>query len=662
MLEELPETLDETYERILRGINKANRNNAYRLLQCLTVAVRPLRVAELAEILAVDFGTAAYGGTSKLNTEWRWEDQQHAILSTCSSLISIVDEEDYQVVQFSHFSVKEYLTSARLADSSADVSRFHIFLEPAHTILAKACLGVLLRLDEDTTKYNVDSSFPLALYAAEHWVDHAKFEQVSTHIREAMEDLFDPEKPSFEAWLRIHDIDQELKSHLHDFSSGRFCKYAAAPLYYAVLCGFRHLAERLIIKHPQQVDAIGGRNMSPLAIALAMGNLDDAQLLYDHGAHVDVQGDDRRTPLYAATGHPKIVEWLLSHGADPYFLWDYSCLHIAAQSGQLEVTRILLRHRTDQNVLNNKGQTPLHLALAGGHINVAQLLLEHGVDVDVLDDDGQTPLHLASAGGHFDVAQLLLKQGVDANVLDDYRQTPLYLASARGHFNVAQLLLKQGVDANVLNKNRFTALHIASAEGHINVVQLLLKQGADAIAQDTNCSTALYLALKYDHIDVVQLLLQHGVGVNALNKKRSTALHLASEEGFVDVVRLLLEHGVDVDAQDKKRSTALHLASEKGHMNVAQLLLKHGADANAPDGWGQTPLHLASTGGLINFVQMFLERGVDVNALNHKRSTALRLASEEGHVNVARLLLEHGANAQDTKLRSKITYGSCSII
>jgi hypothetical protein len=67
MLKELPETLDETYERILRDINKANRDHAHRFLQCLTVAVRPLRVAELAEVLAVDFGTASRGETSKLN-------------------------------------------------------------------------------------------------------------------------------------------------------------------------------------------------------------------------------------------------------------------------------------------------------------------------------------------------------------------------------------------------------------------------------------------------------------------------------------------------------------------------------------------------------------------------------------------------------------------
>ena len=39
---ELPETLDATYERILQGISKLNQVHAHRLLQCLTVAVRPL--------------------------------------------------------------------------------------------------------------------------------------------------------------------------------------------------------------------------------------------------------------------------------------------------------------------------------------------------------------------------------------------------------------------------------------------------------------------------------------------------------------------------------------------------------------------------------------------------------------------------------------------
>src|ERR1700761_3125496 len=112
VLEELPETLDETYERILQEIPKANRVHAHRLLQCLTVAARPLRVQELAEVLAVDFSAA--GGVPKLNEDWRWKDQEQAVLTACSSLITIVNFQDSQMVQFSHYSVKEFLTSDRL--------------------------------------------------------------------------------------------------------------------------------------------------------------------------------------------------------------------------------------------------------------------------------------------------------------------------------------------------------------------------------------------------------------------------------------------------------------------------------------------------------------------------------------------------------------------
>jgi hypothetical protein len=206
-LNELPESLDETYERILKGINKAQKEDARRLLQCLTVAARPLRVEELAELLAFDFQATSGGGIPALRADWRWNDQEQAVLSTCSSLIAIVRDGDSRVVQFSHFSVKEYLTSRRLASSGGDVSRFHVDLNAAHTILAQACLGTLLRLDEHTGNGG-SQGFPLVEYAAQHWVEHAQFEDVSSRVQDGMDDLFDGSKPYFSAWLRVHDIDE----------------------------------------------------------------------------------------------------------------------------------------------------------------------------------------------------------------------------------------------------------------------------------------------------------------------------------------------------------------------------------------------------------------------------------------------------------------------
>jgi ankyrin repeat protein len=451
MLKELPETLDETYERILRDINKANRDHAHRLLQCLTVAVRPLHVAELAEVLAVDFETGSRGGSSRLNTDWRWEDQQEAVLSTCSSLISVVGEDGGQVVQFSHFSVKEFLTSSRIGDSSADVSRFHILLEPAHTNLAKACLGVLLRLGELVDKDNARDKFPLARYAAEHWVDHARFENVSSHIREGMEDLFDPDKPYFAAWLQVHDVDTypSYESVLHWFAySTHEESNTAIPLYYAALCGFHDLAERLIIKHPQQVNATGGYLLSPLGAALNSGHLKIAQLLYDRGAEVDVQGD-YDTPLGAASssGHLEIVEWLLSRGANLAVRQKrlgWTPLHGAAFYGHVEISQLLLQYKADIHAHDKEGRTPLHEAARNGQVNSARFMLEHGADVNARDNRRSTPLHLALEEWNPDVARLLVVHGANIDLEDDKGRTASQLASENGHHDSVKSLSDPG--------------------------------------------------------------------------------------------------------------------------------------------------------------------------------------------------------------------------
>ena len=187
-IQELPESLDLTYERVIKDILKANRAHAHRLLQCLMVAIRPLYVDELAEVLAFDFDSAERG-IPKFNASWRWVDQEEAVLSTYSSLVSVVAADNSRrVVQFSHFSVKEFLMSDRLASSSKNISDYHIALEKAHTVLAQACLVVLLSDPGDSNGANRGY---LAKYAAKHWTAHAQVPNVATQVKSGMERLFD---------------------------------------------------------------------------------------------------------------------------------------------------------------------------------------------------------------------------------------------------------------------------------------------------------------------------------------------------------------------------------------------------------------------------------------------------------------------------------------
>ena len=126
------------------------------------------RVEELAEILAIRFDEA---GFPTFNPDWRPFDMNEAVLSACSSLISVVNISGSQIVQFSHFSVKEFLTSPRLVSAEnkhlKSLSCYHILPEPAHATLARACLGVLLHLDDKVDRNSI-RHFSLAQYAARY--------------------------------------------------------------------------------------------------------------------------------------------------------------------------------------------------------------------------------------------------------------------------------------------------------------------------------------------------------------------------------------------------------------------------------------------------------------------------------------------------------------
>jgi hypothetical protein len=302
-------------------------------LECLFVAIRPLRVAELAEVLAVDFDDAE--GMPKLKPDWRWEDQEQALLIACSSLISIVGTGYSRVVQFSHFSVKEYLTSSRLTSASGEASTYHIDLEPAHTTLAHACLCVLLQT-HDNVEGHTPSDHPLAQYAARHLTTHTQFEDVSSRLQKGMESLFDPDKPHFNVWRTLYDIDTKPDGGTTFYLFAPSNKSAALPLYYAALCGFHDLAEHLIIKSPLDMNANGGYYVRPLVAALVGKHFRTAELLRHNGADLDCRAWKMRTPL-----------------------------HSAAYYGDLEVVQKLIEYGADISAEDLKGCTPLYLASEG---------------------------------------------------------------------------------------------------------------------------------------------------------------------------------------------------------------------------------------------------------------------------------------------------------
>ena len=448
-LDELPESLDETYTRILEEIKEQKWECAHRLFQCVAAASRPLLVSELAQFLA--FKSEA-GSTPTFPPDCRLEDLSDTVISTCSSLLAVAKPVDGPpVVQFPHFTAKEYLTSARLAKAKDKLSRFRISMTQAHTIAAQGCLGILLYLDKNVSKDSL-KKFPLAEYAAEHWVGHARFKSVSSTVQDEINRLFDPRRHHISVWVWIYDPEDPRR---RSGRSERPIKARATPLHYAASCGMYDVAEFLIVVHSQNVNAQGfDKKETPLHVASRRGHVDVVRLLLEHGASAEAQDDDKCTPLL-----------------------------LASQFGYSEVVQCLLEHGANKEARDHKNRTPLLLASYDGHEELACILLKHNADTEARDYRKRTSLLLASLYGHVELVRILLKHNADKEAQDCDLHTPLLLASQYGHVEVARVLLEHKADTKAQDRFGSTAYLLASQGGHVELAKALLKSGADTEAR-----------------------------------------------------------------------------------------------------------------------------------------------------------------------------------
>ncbi|KAJ7372338.1 hypothetical protein OS493_019783 [Desmophyllum pertusum] len=126
---------------------------------------------------------------------------------------------------------------------------------------------------------------------------------------------------------------------------------------------------------------------------------------------------------------------------------------------------------------NNR--TLLHLAATINSIDALKLVLRHFSFVDSVDNRGITPAFLAAEHGLVDNLALLVKKGANVNrktrsAIAMYKEdTALQLAAENGHVEVVKALYKAGAVADQ------TALHHAAANNRLEVVTFLLEIGVE---------------------------------------------------------------------------------------------------------------------------------------------------------------------------------------
>lgn len=401
-LDRLPATLEETYQRILDRIPQIHLSNSTRILQFVTYAKRPLMIREAIDILAT---------TLELNPKFdprnRMPDPR-GVLKFCSSLVTISEDEGETKLALAHSSVKEYLVSSKKKDpfeSELDESR-------AHEAITKVLVGYMSSLTNPQAWYSQQGlmlhQFPLAIYGARYWIEHAKQSEKESETRQAIISFSEHQ----EAWsICIIIYNPETCGSLEQYRDPQEVADKFPLLYVASRDGLPHVIEDLLLQDRDFIGATGDSHYRN-ALRIACQNNDEDTFRALLKRYTDVQLACRyerelndSTPLLLAIekGYSDLVELLLECGVNPnakgwWYSWGtYSYpLVVASAHGSEELRQMLLNKGALPDEMCGVEYSSPQQAYRQDHDNVARLPSEHGADINLhsFEDFGETPSYV----------------------------------------------------------------------------------------------------------------------------------------------------------------------------------------------------------------------------------------------------------------------------
>ena len=301
-------------------------------------------------------------------------------------------------------------------------------------------------------------------------------------------------------------------------------------------------------------------------------------------------------------------------------------------------------------LLHAAATAPMADAAERGDKEAVRTLLKQAVDVNAAQGDGTTALHWAAMHGDADLAAMLLYAGANPRAttrIGGY--TALHLASRAGAAAVIKTLAAAGANVNTPTSTGATPLMLAATSGNADAANALLELSADPNAKETtNGETALMFAAALDRADVARALLQHGADATVASRTVDLTKVRAPEDVLQQEIR---------DAQTARSAKAAAAASASPPAPLpAPAMSSPGASAVAGvtrpftfneligTHGGLTALHFAARQGAMRTIQTLVDMGADVNQVSPAdRTSPLVIATINGHFDVAKYLLDHGA-------------------
>lgn len=394
----------------------------------------------------------------------------------------------------------------------------------------------------------------------------------------------------------------------------------------------------------------------------------------DAGGAIPAERGDSPVADAAERGDLEAVRELLRQGADPNAAQNdgMTALHWAAAENEAEIARTLLyAGATVRATTRLGGYTPLHLAGRAGHAEVAAILLEAGADPDAVTSTGVTAMHFAADADAAQVVAALAAQGADVNARDGFSErTPLMFAAARGADAAMTALLDAGADPSLVTRVKdYEALDqsLRAEQRHRARVRAAAEEPEEEEepAQQPEAPGAPGAQ-------------QPPPGAqppgNPANPRQPSAEPAASAEPAEPTSE---KPAPEPPAEPPVKAltsaqqigkqggfAALHYAAREGHRSTAALLADHGADIEQPTAGDQSsPMLVAVVNGNYDLARDLLERGADPNQVSDDGAAPLFATlniewslrtwypqpqafrqQETGYLEFMRLLLDAGAD------------------